>query len=196
MSPIATRLPTGDPRTFANARSLWSWDTASGQRFNPDRQRKKTSMRASVGLLISRGGATVVALALLASPLSAAETASPVGTWVTASGHGVVEIASCGSALCGRIVGIERGPTDVIPTDSHGRSQCGLTILSDEKPDTDGSWLGVVTDPRDGGTYQAKLWMDPRGDLKLRGFIGIPQLGSTQTWHKFSGHLTAGCRLI
>ena len=58
-----------------------------------------------------------------------------------------------------------------------------------------GTWLGEVTDPRDGGQYQAKLWVDDSGNLRLRGFIGIPALGATQTWHRFTGHLTTECRL-
>jgi uncharacterized protein (DUF2147 family) len=127
---------------------------------------------------------------------AATATASPLGTWSTANGHGVIEIARCGDALCGRIVGVERGPDDPIPTDVYGRSQCGLTIITNEKPNTDSTWLGQVTDPRDGGKYQAKLWLDEAGNLNLRGFIGIPQLGSTQIWHRYTGHLTDGCRLL
>jgi uncharacterized protein (DUF2147 family) len=114
---------------------------------------------------------------------------------LTANGQGVVEIDRCGDALCGRIVGIERGPTDPMPTDVHGRPQCGLTIITDEKPEPDGTWLGQVIDPRDGSRYQAKLWLDQNGNLKLRGFIGIPALGATQTWQRFTGHLAKECRL-
>jgi uncharacterized protein (DUF2147 family) len=138
----------------------------------------------------------IIALGPSASPALATRSASPLGTWSTANGHGVVEIARCGNTLCGRIVGIERGPAETIPTDVYGRSQCGLTIITNEKPEADGSWLGDVIDPRDGGTYQAKIWVDERGNLNLRGFIGIPQLGATQTWHKFTGHLTDECRLL
>jgi uncharacterized protein (DUF2147 family) len=153
-------------------------------------------MRTDIGLLTQRRGATMVALALLASPAAATGTLSPVGTWSTANGHGVVEIVTCGAALCGRIVGIDRGPAEAIPTDVYGRSQCGLTIITNEKPAFDGTWLGSVMDPRDGGTYQAKLWLDESGNLNLRGFIGIPQLGSTQTWHKFTGRVSNECRLL
>jgi uncharacterized protein (DUF2147 family) len=140
-------------------------------------------------------GAMILVLGLIASPTMATLTPSPLGAWSTVNGHGVIEIDRCGDALCGRIVGVERGPGEPVPTDVYGRSQCGLTIITKEKPDTDTTWLGEVTDPRDGGTYQAKLWMDEAGDLKLRGFIGIPQLGSTQTWHRFTGHLAADCRV-
>ena len=136
-----------------------------------------------------------LAATFVASPAFATTTSSPLGTWLTANGHGVIEISQCGDALCGRIVGIERGRTEPVPTDVNGRSQCGLTIISNEKPQADGVWLGEVTDPRDGGRYQAKLWVDDSGNLRLRGFIGIPALGATQVWHKFSGHLGAECRL-
>jgi uncharacterized protein (DUF2147 family) len=152
-------------------------------------------MRPSVRPLLSCSIGTILAFGLTAAPAPAIRTDSPLGAWWTADGHGVVEIVRCGDALCGRIVGVDRGPEEPVPTDVHGRSQCGLTIITDEKPDMDGGWLGAVTDPRDGGRYQAKLWLDASGDLNLRGFIGIPVLGSTQTWHKFTGHLTAECRL-
>jgi uncharacterized protein (DUF2147 family) len=126
---------------------------------------------------------------------AAALAQSPVGTWSTANGHGVVSIAPCGDALCGRIVGIDRAPTDPMPTDVNGRSQCGLTIITNERQDTDGTWLGQITNPRDGRTYQAKLWLDASGALHLRGFIAVPLLGSTQIWRPFTGHLTSECGL-
>jgi uncharacterized protein (DUF2147 family) len=139
--------------------------------------------------------AAAMAIALIAAPASATPDANPIGTWSTENGHGVIAIAPCGDALCGRIVGIDRAPTDPMPTDVNGRPQCGLTIITDEKPAADGTWLGQITDPRDGATYQAKLWVDAGGALHLRGFIGVPLLGSTQIWRKYNGHLTADCGL-
>jgi len=135
------------------------------------------------------------AIGLSAPPALAASAGSPVGAWSTANGHGVVAITQCGDVLCGRIVGIDRAATEPMPTDVLGRPQCGLTIITNQKPQADGSWLGEITDPRDGGTYQAKLWVDDGGSLHLRGFIGIPQLGATQIWHRFTGRLAAECRL-
>jgi uncharacterized protein (DUF2147 family) len=135
-----------------------------------------------------------VALAMIAQ-LASARPSSPVGTWSTANGHGVVAIEPCGDAVCGRIVGIDRQPTEPMPTDINGRSQCGLTIITNQKPKPDGSWVGEITDPRDGRTWQAQLSLDEAGNLRLRGFIGIPLLGSTQVWHKFTGRLTSDCGL-
>ncbi len=82
-----------------------------------------------------------------------------------------------------------------MPTDVNGRPQCGLTIITLEKPESDGTWLGEITDPRDGSTYQAKVWLGERGDLHPRAFIGIPALGATVIWRPFTGHLTAECGL-
>ena len=137
--------------------------------------------------------ATILAIGLLAPSAFATPEGSPQGAWLTANGDGVVEIAQCRDALCGQIVGIEREPTAPMPTDVHGRPQCGLTIITNEKHEADGTWLGEITDPRDGSAYQAKLWLDERGNLHVRAFIGIPELGATVIWHPFTGHLTAGC---
>jgi uncharacterized protein (DUF2147 family) len=134
-------------------------------------------------------------MGLIAASASAKPADSPVGAWSTANGHGVVAIEQCGDALCGRIVGIDREPTEPMPTDVRGRSQCGLTIITHGKPEGDGTWLGQITDPRDGNTYHAKLWLDKDGNLTLRGYIGIPLFGSTQIWRPFTGRLTAECGL-
>lgn len=154
-------------------------------------------LAAPLGLAVRRallGFAITLAIDLTAACALAAP-GSPLGTWSTANGHGVVAISQCGNALCGRIVGIDRKPTEAMPTDVRGRPQCGLTIITNERPQRDGTWLGQVTDPRDGAVYHAKLWLDGRDNLRLRGFIGIPALGATQTWHRFTGHLTAACGL-
>jgi len=137
----------------------------------------------------------ILLIGLLVAAGASARPSSPVGNWATENGHGVVAIEPCGEALCGRIVGIDRDPAEPMPTDVSGRSQCGLTIIRNEKPTADGSWLGEITDPRDGRTWQATLWVDENGNLHLRGFIGIPLLGATQIWRPFGGHLTSQCGL-
>jgi uncharacterized protein (DUF2147 family) len=120
---------------------------------------------------------------------------SPIGYWLTEDGDAVIEVAQCGNALCGRIVGIGRAPDAPIPKDVHGRSQCGLTIIENEVPTSSGIWDGSVTDPRDGSTYGAQLWVDHNDRLHVRGYLGIPLLGHTQTWTRYAGHLSEGCRL-
>ena len=132
---------------------------------------------------------------VLAAPVvSAAPSRSVQGNWLTGNGHGVVQIARCGAGLCGRIVGIDRAAGEPMPTDVRGRPQCGLIIIAADKADPDGTWHGQITDPRDGHSYRARMSVDERGDLRLRVFIGIPALGSTQVWRPFTGRLGADCR--
>jgi len=131
---------------------------------------------------------------LIIATASAAPSAQ--GTWQIENGRGVVAIAPCGDALCGRIVGIDREPGTPMPTDINGRSQCGLTIITDMLPSDDGAWSGRITDPRSGAVYRAKLWVDEQGNLNLRGYVGIPLFGMTQVWHRYTGSLTSACDLV
>ena len=116
-----------------------------------------------------------------------------LGEWSTEDGHGVIAIEPCGEDLCGRIVGIQRTPGEPMPKDVHGAPQCGLVIIRKEHPDGDGSWLGEITDPRDGTVYGAKIWIGRDGNLRLRGFLGLPLLGQTQVWRRFTGRIGEAC---
>jgi uncharacterized protein (DUF2147 family) len=142
-----------------------------------------------------RGSDRRLALAV-AFLLAAADTADPaiLGKWLTESGHGVIEIARCENAVCGRIVGIDRTPSEPMPTDVTGRSQCGLQTISEAMQANDDAWYGKIVDPRNGAIYHAKLWVDDDGRLNLRGYVGIPLLGSTQVWSRFTGRLAENCR--
>jgi uncharacterized protein (DUF2147 family) len=111
--------------------------------------------------------------------LAAADATDPaiLGTWLTESGHGVIEIVRCANAMCGGIVAIDRTPDEPMPTDVTGRSQCSLTIISDVTQPRMMRGTGKIVDPRDGATYHAKLWVDSEGRLNLRGYVGISLLG-------------------
>lgn len=142
----------------------------------------------------------VVVLAMLGDAAHAQPAtppaASPEGTWLTEDGTGVVEIAPCGQDLCGRIVGIgEFQPDGSAPRDTQGRSECGLTILVLDSRTGAESWEGRVTDPEDGRTYNTTVRLDDAGRLRLRGYIGIPLFGSTQTWTRYPGRLTPDCHM-
>jgi len=139
--------------------------------------------------------AAAAGIAVLGMSAWAESSPGPQGDWLTANGHGVVQIAPCGDGLCGRIVGLDRAPGEAMPTDAEGRPQCGLTIISAGAVDPTGIWHGEITDPRDGASYPTRLSVDHRGDLRLRVFIGIPALGSTQIWHRFTGRIAPECRI-
>ncbi|MDR3772497.1 MAG: DUF2147 domain-containing protein [Terracidiphilus sp.] len=44
-------------------------------------------------------------------------------------------------------------------------------------------WVdGTVVDPENGKQYKGKIWAVDKDTLRMRGFIGIPLLGRTETW--------------
>jgi uncharacterized protein (DUF2147 family) len=121
---------------------------------------------------------------------------NPAGLWITASGNAVVQIAPCGQDLCGQIVGLVLGPNEPMPRDWAGNPQCGLTIFHTAPP-TNGNaaWTGTILDPRDGSQYDAQITIDQPDQLQLRGYIGLPIFGRTQTWTPYNGAIPADCRL-
>ena len=62
----------------------------------------------------------------------------------------------------------------------------GMTILRDIKPDADdkATWVGGdILDPNNGKVYKVRLKLADAGKkLEVRGYIGTPLLGRTQTW--------------
>ncbi|GBR32403.1 hypothetical protein CFR73_14245 [Novacetimonas maltaceti] len=118
-----------------------------------------------------------------------------LGQWVTRNHKGVFEITRCGDHLCGKLVGLNY--SDDIPRDQTGRSECGLPMLRDFVPDPDqpDRWNGSILDPNTNHVYQARMWVNQSGQLKLRGYLGIPMFGQTQTWLPYRGHIGPNCKM-
>ncbi len=117
-----------------------------------------------------------------AASVGATPSPSPTGLWLTQGRDGVIDIEACGLGLCGTIVG----------TSTPG--QCRLTIMNVD-PAPDGRWAGHITDPRNGSVWNAELWQERPDILKLRGYVVLPLLGQTQIWTRYTGRLTADCRM-
>ena len=62
----------------------------------------------------------------------------------------------------------------------------GLQILSGLKADGNNQWSdGKLVDPESGKTYSGKLTLSDNGQsLKLRGYVGTPVFGRSQTWQR------------
>lgn len=131
-----------------------------------------------------------LALALpLALPLAAqARPEDAIGRWATPSKHGVVEIAPCGSGVCGHLVdsdNIRLNPDlrDAKNSDATKRSRQlkGLLLLDGFHRGSDGWDGGSIYNPEDGGTYHATITFDGPDRLKLKGCIVWP-LCKSQVW--------------
>jgi len=130
---------------------------------------------------------------LLAFGASATPGTAPVGLWFTPDHGGVVRIGPCGADLCGTIVGLTPSPEGKLPNDVSGETQCHLGLFRNLHLGDDGKWHGTVRNPEDGQVYNAEVWV-PDGNLRLRGYVGVPLLGSTQTWQPFTGAVQPDCR--
>ena len=143
----------------------------------------------------------LTAIAFMAFSLPALAAPSPVGRWLTEDREGVIEIAPCGANFCGSIVGMSGFKVGgKMPRDVKGRPQCHLEILHDlqlKGTNSQGAttWTGMITNPESGKNYHAIVSVDAAGRLNMRGYIGIPLLGSTQIWTAYTGGLTPDCHL-
>jgi uncharacterized protein (DUF2147 family) len=121
---------------------------------------------------------------------------SPVGYWQTRDGGGVVEVTQCGEAICAHLAGIVLDrPEDPMPTDWRGVSQCDLTLIAGAQPIEPNLWRGKITDPRNGHVYGVELHITGRGQLAVRGFLGIALLGRTDYWTRYYAVPPANCRM-
>jgi uncharacterized protein (DUF2147 family) len=120
--------------------------------------------------------------------------AAPEGDWLTQDAEGVIRIAPCGQALCGRIIGVLEPAHDV-----QGRPQCGLEIIHLLKPDGTGTWHGRITDPETGRVYNARITPRDETTITLRGALDVPLLrdifGSTQIWTRHTGPIGENCQM-
>jgi uncharacterized protein (DUF2147 family) len=125
-------------------------------------------------------------------PGAAAQQTPPVaGRWLVEDRKGVIEIYPCADKICGKLAWLsEPNNDDGKPKldrnnpDPALRQQplCGLTMLHNFRQVEPNRWgEGLIYNPENGKTYHATMTLD--GNLlKLRGYVGIPLFGETQTW--------------
>lgn len=124
----------------------------------------------------------------------AAAQSSPVGFWNTIDDQdgrptAIVEIREVNGQLVGTVRGL------LVPA-THEDSVCtkctderkdqpvvGMEIMRHMRPDGDEWSGGDILDPENGKVYRAKMKLTDDGKkLVLRGYIGIPMFGRSQTW--------------
>lgn len=141
--------------------------------------------------------AVALLLALAANvPLAAiGNDSSPVGLWKSMDEQSgkpkaLVRIADNGGELRGKIEKLYKDDgTEHQPPCEHcegalkNQPIVGMTILSGMKPDDGAYGGGQILDPGNGKTYRSKMTLIEGGKkLQVRGYIGTPLLGRTQTW--------------
>lgn len=146
--------------------------------------------------LRSAGAFAALAVAGLACLPGAARAQAPIalGIWYDDTGKGAVEIAPCGSKLCGRIVWLKEPISEKTgkplvdaynpEEDKRTRPICGLQILGDLARQSDGTWdEGWVYDPKVGKSYDAAITVQG-AKLTLTGYKGVKLFSKSFTWTK------------
>lgn len=132
--------------------------------------------------------------AVLAAPAAWAQD-TPVGVWKTIDDEtgkpkSLVRITEEQGQLKGTIEKLFRGP------DEDQNPKCekcegvnkdqpiiGMTILSGLRKNGDSYDGGTILDPKNGKTYKSRITLKDNGKkLEMRGYIGAPMFGRTQTW--------------
>ena len=138
----------------------------------------------------------VIALVLATTSVLAMAQNSPVGLWRTIDDDGkteksTVRITANSGVLSGKVEHITdpAKANDVCKKcedDRKDKPIVGMTIINDVKQDAEESnvWAGgLILDPAKGTTYKVRLKVIDGGKkLEVRGYIGSPMFGRTQTW--------------
>lgn len=142
-----------------------------------------------------KAGALAAAATALAMAPAFANDASPVGLWkniddVSGKPKALIRITESNGVLQGRIEKLFR------PADLDQNPKCdkctgarkdqpiiGMLLLSGLKKNGDAYTGGEIVDPEDGEVYKSKMELADGGKkLKVRGYVGVPMLGRSQTW--------------
>lgn len=137
-----------------------------------------------------------IAIGLLFAAQTYAADATPVGTWTqvddaTGKPKSIIEITQLPNGtlqgVVKQVLFSSQGThpiCDKCSGDRHNQPVDGMVIMWNVKADGANNWDGgQILDPAKGKTYKVKLSLADDGQkLDVRGYIGMPMLGRTQTW--------------
>ena len=138
--------------------------------------------------------AALATAAALTSLNVLAQDASPVGLWKTINDHtgkpeALIRITENNGELRGKIEKLfldvdEKNPKcDKCDGPQKDQPIIGMTILSGMKQEGTEYGDGQILDPANGKVYKSRMSLADNGrKLNVRGYIGMPMLGRTQTW--------------
>jgi uncharacterized protein (DUF2147 family) len=139
-----------------------------------------------------RFGFIVAAIATLLSASQAlAQSAEPIGVWLTEKGDARVKVSKCGNGICGVIVGLkdpidratgqpqvdDKNPNPALRT----RPVIGISLFLGMRPSAPGKWSGQIYNADDGGTYVSHISFAGGDALHVEGCVGMICGGETWT---------------
>jgi uncharacterized protein (DUF2147 family) len=123
-----------------------------------------------------------------------AQGSTPAGLWkniddATGKPRALIRIDEADGVLRGKIERVFLAPSEdqapCVKCEGADRNApvIGLVILSGLRKEGDEYVDGRILDPDSGNTYRCKVkLLDDGRKLSVRGYMGVPALGRTQTW--------------
>lgn len=141
---------------------------------------------------------TLMTLALAAASCGALAQATPAGLWKTIDDDGkteksLVRISEAGGVFSAKVEKVfdparQDAKCDKCSDERKDQPVLGMTIIRNVKANADDKALwdgGEILDPNNGKTYKVRIKpVDGGKKLEVRGYVGAPLLGRTQTWLK------------
>lgn len=130
----------------------------------------------------------ICALFISFAGLAQSKASDVLGTYMNPTGEGIMKIYQEGNKYFGKLVWMKQPEKiDTKNPDKTKQTQkiLGSTVLKDFVFDGKDTWAnGTAYDPKNGKTYSCKITRDERGNLNIRGYIGISLLGRTDYFVK------------
>ncbi|MEZ5173075.1 MAG: DUF2147 domain-containing protein [Bacteroidia bacterium] len=151
--------------------------------------------RTLIGLMIVATGLVKADLAMSYTAPAQSEQDRLIGTWIVGSGKGKVKIEKAGNKYYGKLVWLKE-PIDEetgkpkLDKNNDDKSKrniplIGLKLLKDFEYDGDDEWdEGTIYDPENGDDYSCVIEMVDINTIEVRGYVGIPLFGRTDTWKR------------
>ena len=148
-------------------------------------------------MILTKKNLAVACLLAGAALSAAAQATSPAGLWrtiddSTKKDKSLVRIVETSGVYTGKVEKIvdPDSPKDAVckncSDERKDKPVVGMTILRNVKASADDNAVfegGDILDPNNGKVYRVKLKLIDNGSkLDVRGYIGTPMLGRTQTW--------------
>ena len=148
-------------------------------------------------MILTKKNLAVACLLAGAALSAAAQATSPAGLWRTVDDStkkdkSLVRIVETSGVYTGKVEKIvdPDSPKDAVCKDCSDERKdkpvVGMTIIRNVKASADDKNVfegGDILDPNNGKVYRVKLKLIDNGSkLDVRGYIGTPMLGRTQTW--------------
>ena len=139
---------------------------------------------------------TWIATALIATAGAVCAQSTPVGVWKTIDDKTKTEkaqirITEAGGVLSGKIEKLlaadakQDGVCDKCADDRKDKPMIGLEVVRGVKRgEAENTWEGgTILDAAEGKIYKVRMQPADGGKkLEVRGYVGMPMLGRTQTW--------------